>query len=175
MSFNDWYDGLSDAEKEGVLRHAITNKPRGRKLKEIMGCGKNEKTFDLDVVDGFVAEQAFLNLVTSGKAEVKRDFMVSETRNIAVEISCRGHPSGITTTQAPYWIHWLSGAQYQDEVAVLIATRRLRQIAHTCQCVPGGDDKAARVHLVNVKKLMASNDEIARFEKNRNNNPPRMF
>ena len=39
--------------------------------------------------------------------EVKEDFMCVDTGNVAVEYSCRGKPSGISTTEAEFYIYKL--------------------------------------------------------------------
>lgn len=152
---NKLYQSLDSSGKEEVIRFIINNKPRGRKLKDIMDLPVSVATFDLDIVDGQIGESAFLNIATSGKHEVKRDFKVSETGNIAVEISNNGNASGISSTKAPYWVYWLSGEEYKDEVAVVITASRLEKIALAFgRSVDGGDYGRSRMRLIPVRKLL---------------------
>lgn len=164
--FKEWFCKQTQKMQEDVIRFVVHNKPRGRKLKDIMGHDKTDITFDLDLVDGQAGEVAFLNIATSGKHEVKRDFKVSETGNIAIEISCRGRVSGIEATKSPYWVYWLSGEQFGDEVAIIITVARLKRIAKTCYLTRGGDDKASTMYLVPLKKLLLPDSEIERLKQN---------
>ena len=59
----------------------------------------------------------------TAKVEVKRDRLVSQTGNIAVEISLNGYPSGLTTSTADWWAFLLSGDKYKDEVFSLYRQR----------------------------------------------------
>lgn len=159
------YDTLDASEKEEAIRYILSNVPPGRKLRNIMPGNSTIAPFDLDLIDGQVGEHAFLNVATSGKHEVKRDFLVSETGNIAVEIECRGKPSGIAVTRSPYWVYWLSGQEYQDEVAVIITVERLKRIMETCYLTTGGDDSASVIWLIPIRKLLSNNSAISRFKK----------
>lgn len=149
------WENLDNSEKESVIRFIVNNKPPGRKLKDIMELPTTAAAFDLDIVDGQIGESAFLNIATSGKHEVKRDFKVSDTGNIAVEFSCNGKASGLGSTKSPYWVYWLSGQEYQDEVAVVITASRLEKIAMAFGMpVYGGDGNRSQMRLVPVRKLL---------------------
>jgi len=155
---------LSDEEKIDIVKFVVANKPSGAKLRDIMRGSTEAAPFDLDLIDGQVGEIAFLNLAMQGKIESKRDFAVSDTGNIALEFEYKGNPSCIATTKAPFWVYWLSGAEYEDEVAVVITVNRLRRIAALCRIVPGGDNKASRLYLIPVTKLLIPNRAIKRAE-----------
>jgi len=66
--------------------------------------------FDIDLDFGKIGEQKVLEIFEGdGTIEVKteRDTW-KKTGNIAIELSYRGKPSGLTTTNAKTWIHLLS-------------------------------------------------------------------
>lgn len=153
---------LDDDDKIAVVRFVIVNKPNGTKLRDIMEpVSIPEPAFDLDLIDGQIGEHAFLNIATSGKHEVKRDFKASETGNIAVELEYRGRASGLQATNSPYWVYWLSGQEYQDEVAIVITTARLRNISNAFGFITyGGDNQDSLLSLISIKKLLASAKEI---------------
>ena len=80
--------------------------------------------------------------------EVKSDRLTVQSGNIAVEYLCNGQESGITTTKADRWIHFVVGRPY----VLVIRTEKLRKILNnsTFRSVPGGDGKRARMYLVPV-------------------------
>lgn len=152
--FRRWYQGLNDAFKEDLIRITIAGRPRGRKLQDIVHIPKGAKGFDIDVVEADV-ELMIKNLLTDlDKIEVKDDFKVSETSNVAIEFECRGHPSGIATTEASHWFIMLDGMRYRKQVGILIETERLYEIARRCPIALGGDDQASRMYLVPVTRLL---------------------
>lgn len=52
------------------------------------------------------------------KIECKEDFQVGRTGNVAVEIECRGKPSGIEISQSDFWVYTL----HRDTKEVWIMT-----------------------------------------------------
>jgi hypothetical protein len=70
------------------------------------------------------------------KAEVKADFRSAETGNAAVEFESRGKPSGITVTQADYWVMNFSGEWYSIRVEKLLELIGQRKFFRE---VSGGD------------------------------------
>lgn len=154
------YEALTAEQKIDFLRHAIVHKPVDYRLRHILGEGSGERGFDLDFIDGILAEQ---KLVAVGrKTEVKHDFVVSETGNVAIETMYREQPSGLSATLSAWWFFWLGGAEYHDEVGVLIATRRLDRLILPFYETDGGDNKRARMRLVPCKELLRPDREIAR-------------
>lgn len=149
-------------EKVAVLRFAILKIPPGMKLRDLFDEEEVSRigAFDLDLPGGQVGEMAFLNIATSGKHEVKRDYEVSDTSNIAVELEYNGKPSCLSTTEAPYWVYWLSGQQYQDEIAVVITVARLRKLANLGHFTFGGDGEKSLLSIIDVRDLLRPNDWI---------------
>ena len=117
--------------------------------------------FDLDIIDGEEGEALVREILQGeGKIEVKRDFIVSNTGNVAVEYHSRGNPSGIAVTEADWWAFVLDGERYKSEVVILVRTARLKQLCRpylgTKKDVPGGDDNTSRMILLNVAELVSA-------------------
>ena len=71
---------------------------------------KNSK-FDIDLKYGQEREKKVVSLLDQdkNKLEVKteRDWW-AKTGNIAIEVECWGKPSGLSKTEADYWVHILA-------------------------------------------------------------------
>jgi hypothetical protein len=131
-----------------------------RVVKDILAlvrkAGKAESRWDINLSEGQIAEDTLANLLNcNGEAvEVKRDFSVSTTGNIAVEFMCGGRPSGISVTEADWWAFSLSGDYYNDEVIVLIKKKRLERLLLPSRIRKGGDNHKAELYLVRVEELV---------------------
>ena len=118
------------------------------------------KGFDIDLKFGKMGEE-FTSQVFEGnsKVEVKteRDIWV-RTGNVAIEMRCKGQPSGISTTDATVWIHLLSykgvikgGYLFKvDELKALI--KKLHKEGNL-KVVMGGDDNLSQMALLPRKEL----------------------
>ena len=117
-----------------------------------------EKRWDLDLPFGEIGECMAKAILLSQKVkvEVKRDEMVSETGNVAIEYECNGEKSGVAGTEAEWFVIVLSGEKYKDEVMVFIRTERLKQIAKTSYVknVIGGDGNRSKMLFVPVGQLL---------------------
>jgi hypothetical protein len=155
--FLSFFTRLATARQEEILHLVLTHKSEGRKLRDIAEIPHGEQGFDFDIVDGAGQEGAVQTLLTApDKCELKSDYTVSETQNVAIEFECRGKPSGISATEASHWALRLSGATYRGDVIVILDTRRLRYIAenHSCRITDGGDGGVAKMYLVPVTRLV---------------------
>ena len=68
------------------------------------------KKFDLDLEFGKIGEdftEALFSVNSMVEVKTERDIWKS-TGNIAIEIRCKGKPSGISTTESANWVHLLS-------------------------------------------------------------------
>lgn len=122
--------------------------------------------FDLDLLKGQVAEDLVEALLCGEMTvEVKRDYKVSQTGNVAIEGRYRGRNSGIVASTADWWAFTLSGDRYDDnggmpEVVVLIKRERLwrilraARVAGRLRIVAAGDDHAAKTALLPVADLL---------------------
>lgn len=162
-SIKAFYSFLDNGEKAEIIKHVILNGPQGMKLRDLFSEEELNRIggFDIDLISGQMGEIALLR---PGKYEVKRDFKASETGNVAIECECRGRPSGIATTQAHFWHIWLSGSEYQDEVAITITIDRLRRLAKISPHTYGGDDNVSLLYLVKVYDLVRPDKWIRKRE-----------
>lgn len=134
-------------------------------LRQVRKDGGAEKRWDINRVEGEIAEGSLMQLLEDDGAtvEVKRDFASARTGNIAVEGKCNDKDSGICATMAKWWAYVLDGAGYDGEVIVLIKTSRLRRLISRLKPISGGDRNASRMKLLPVmgllRKLEGKSDE----------------
>jgi hypothetical protein len=114
-------------------------------LKRVRKGGGAEKRWDVNRVEGELAETALAKLLDSDGTtiEVKREFLVSQTGNVTAEFACSGRPSGIATSAAEWWAYALDGDNYNGEVVVLIKKKRLERLLIPTRIVRGGDKNSA--------------------------------
>ncbi|MBC8452410.1 MAG: hypothetical protein H8D65_00975 [Spirochaetes bacterium] len=120
-------------------------------LDKLRENGKADNRFDINLAEGKYGEHVMANIIET--VEVKRDYVVSTTGNLAVEYYNHGKPSGISITEAEWWGFLLDGDEFQGEVAVLIKTSRLRKIIDKCKEITGGDNNKSHMKLLPLKKL----------------------
>ena len=121
------------------------------------------KGFDIDLEFGKMGEE-FTQKVFEGnsKVEVKTERDIWEkTGNIAIEMRCKGKPSGISTTESDVWIHLLSVnsvikggflfkvGELKDKIKKLHKSGGLK-------IVMGGDDNLSQMALLPIKDLFSS-------------------
>jgi len=113
--------------------------------------------FDIDLDFGKVGEKVVEEMFEGdGKIEVKTEREIWKTsKNIAIEIRCRGNLSGISTTTAKTWIHMLSGGGggFIFPVEELKKKIKKRQEEGKLQLTMGGDDNAAQLALLPIAEL----------------------
>ena len=118
------------------------------------------KGFDLDLEFGKMGEE-FTQKVFEGnsKVEVKteRDIWAT-TGNIAIEMRCKGVPSGVSTTEANVWIHLLAEngvikGGFLFKVDELKAKIKKLHNEGNLKMVMGGDDNASQMALLPIKEL----------------------
>ena len=118
------------------------------------------KGFDIDLKFGKMGEE-FTQQVFEGnsKVEVKTERDIWEkTGNIAIEMRCKGKPSGISTTESDVWIHLLSvnsviKGGFLFKVDQLKALIKKRHESGGLKIVMGGDDNASQMALLPIKEL----------------------
>ena len=118
------------------------------------------KGFDIDLEFGKMGEE-FVSEVLEGnsKVEVKTERDIwKKTGNIAIELRCKGKPSGVSTTESTVWIHLLAykGAieggflfkvdELKDKIKKLHNKGNLN-------LVMGGDDNASQMALLPIGEL----------------------
>jgi hypothetical protein len=123
-------------------------------LKLARKTGRADKRFDINIVEGQLAETELLTLLGDKTVEVKRDNAVSKTGNLAIEFMCRSKPSGIVSTIANWWAFALSGDKFNDEVIILVKTSRLKRMLGGIRTVFGGDGNKSEMFLLPLKNVV---------------------
>lgn len=125
--------------------------------------GWNPK-FDLDLKFGQQGEQWLRTLGAPGglKIEVKteRDQWFT-TGNLVFEYRCRGKPSGVSTTEADFWVQILSkdGVVYgmmgwpTAQLKAFLRAVVKRPGDYGARLVNGGDDKASEMVVIPISQL----------------------
>ena len=85
------------------------------------------------------------------KIEVKSDRQASKTGNLAIEYECNKKGSGITTTEADYWIYFIVHPD-RDE-CYKIPIDDLKNLVKDCRKVSGGDGMRSRMYLLHRTKI----------------------
>ncbi len=117
---------------------------------------KNSK-FDLDLAYGQDREKRVAAIFDADKFKVEvkteRDWWY-KTGNIAIEVESYGKPSGISVTEADYWVHILADGK-KDFCRLIFDTDTIRHLAknynHTMKNV--GDGKRSKVVLIPLAEL----------------------
>ena len=113
--------------------------------------------FDIDLDFGKVGEKVVEEMFEGdGTIEVKTERDIWKTsKNIAIEIRCRGKLSGISTTTAKTWIHMLDGGGggFIFPVKDLRDKIKKRKEDGKLRLVMGGDDDAAQLALLPIAEL----------------------
>jgi hypothetical protein len=117
---------------------------------------KYSSSFYYDLELGEQSETWLKELFADGrKIEVKTDLMADKTKNIYIEIYSRGKKSGLSTTQAEYWII------KTQNVAIIISTKTLKEIVRHCFSIngfkKGGDNDTSLGVLVPINLLFNEN------------------
>ena len=117
----------------------------------------SNNNFKYDLQFGQIREKRVAAILLNEKIEVKTERgKWSDTKNIAIERSCRGKPSGLASTEASYWLHILE----KDGIEIcsmLFRTDVLKQLLNSLenpQLVMGGDDNASELVLVSLLELV---------------------
>lgn len=134
----------------------LTDSDISELLRQLRKRSEAFKQWDVNLAEGKEAENNFRSLLGGDSTvEIKRDFACGKTGNIAVELSCRGEMSGITTSTADWWAYWLSGEGYNDEIIVVMKRERLQEVikSDTLKNVWGGDGGQSQLTLVPLARL----------------------
>ena len=118
------------------------------------------KGFDIDLEFGKMGEEFVSNVLEGNtKIEVKTERDIwKRTGNVAIEIRCKGKPSGLSTTESDVWIHLLSykgviEGGFLFKVGVLKDKIKELHKSGGLKMVMGGDDNASQMALLPIKEL----------------------
>jgi len=126
--------------------------------------------FRHDLRIGLMGELLLGKLLSNTTVEVKLDFGTYHTGNFYIEYASRGKPSGISTTEADYWVLIAAsekGCRHKDNEALMeeddilylitISTERLKMLCktkHERKGVPGGDENTSLGILIKAVDLL---------------------
>lgn len=79
--------------------------------------------------------------------EVKADRITQRTGNLCIEYECRGKPSGITTTTANYWVHFVVQGP-TEHTCYIIPTDIIRSIMNSYPSRNVGDGWKTKARLI---------------------------
>jgi hypothetical protein len=123
--------------------------------------------FDIDLNFGQIYEEKIRKLFEGeGSIEVKTERDIwADTGNIAIEIRSRGKPSGLSTTEAKWWIQVFT---VDEDVKFMLMFRvdNLRKavkylyINELAPKVNGGDDNTSELILVPLSTLLLLNKKF---------------
>lgn len=131
---------------------------------------KTNGDFKYDLALGQMGEGWIGRILSDKTIEVKFDFACYRTGNFYIEYESRGKKSGLSTTQADYWMliastesglrlkKNLSNIESSDVLyAILISTDRLKKVCrerHIRLNVKGGDSNTSTGLLIKAKDLL---------------------
>lgn len=115
---------------------------------------KHSSSFYYDLDFGEQGEDWLNELLRNGKkVEVKTDRMAHVTGNIYVEVYSRGKASGISTTQANYWIFIIEKKDY----SLIVSVEKLRDICRVMfqinGLIKGGDSDTSQGILIPINLI----------------------
>jgi len=123
----------------------------------------SDDRFDKDLTWGEIYEGTLRDVLRSkgGLIEVKTernggDKNWDKTGNIYIEYESRGKRSGISTTKANWWVHWLTVDSKVVGGYILpieYIKAKAREYYKLGKVVPGGDDNTSMGILIPIKEL----------------------
>ena len=120
----------------------------------------NDSKFDIDLKYGQIREELFADIMQGKElVEVKTERgQWKKTGNIAIEWQSRGKLSGIATTKADWWAHFLADGDKTEAVIMISVPELKRKIKSLkklgiAQDTRGGDDDTSRIVLLPLKHL----------------------
>ena len=116
----------------------------------------NAENFDIDLLRGLNGEVEALDILT-GKLEVKTDFKAYKTGNLAIEIESNGKPSGLSTTEANWWLFNIR-IPNNEPMLLIISRHRLRKLAqmhiHRGHGTMGGDKNLSKLVIIPISEVV---------------------
>jgi len=103
------------------------------------------------------------------KLELKEDFMTQKTNNVAIEFESRGRPSGISTSEAQFYIYTVPWDKKKTKDIVFVLVGNLKEFfsrGNGYRTVIGGDKGSnTKMYLVNYKKFCALGNKYTKMLK----------
>lgn len=156
VELDDWTDE-EDEELRRLLEKRLSVRRSSDHDLKFMANAK----YMSDILEGEGSEQRLAQIL-NGNVEVKTHRSVNHYKNVFVEVTDRGRPSGVMTSKAEWQAQVFEGEGYNGEVIVLIKTNRLKRITEKHWYVKGGD--ASMGAKVNRNSLLLSDEEIDKLK-----------
>ena len=142
-------------------RNALIKEEGGRWMPLTEGyCKGHDLKVEEDMLFGRIGEEFTRDLFEGNtKIEIKTERDIWEkTGNIAIEIRCKGKPSGLSTTESSVWIHLLSvnsviKGGFIFKVDQLKGKIKKLHESGNLKMVMGGDDNLSQMALLPIKEL----------------------
>lgn len=86
------------------------------------------------------------------KYEVKADRLTHKTGNIVIEFQCNGSPSGITATEADFWVYFVLESPQEYLYYYVIPVEFIKKMIldkKFHRCLSGGDGQRSHMYLFN--------------------------
>lgn len=156
------FSELSARKQHDFLRWAIENRrEHWGNLARQLGFENTGPTFDLNLADESILDERLRHILCGDDSfilcEVKGQPGATEHDRVFIETHSHGKPSSILVTQARWMILPLGGAEYQNEVILVIERERLKHLMLGGYHINGGDNGMAYGYVVSVKKLVEPN------------------
>lgn len=89
------------------------------------------------------------------KYEVKCDRLAAKTGNVAIEYECFNKPSGITTTQADYYVYFILNGQDYDLFVIPVNDIKeyIKNNSQKYKNVSGGDFSKSKMYLIKINEF----------------------
>jgi hypothetical protein len=122
----------------------------------------SDRKFDLQLSQALINERRLAEIFEQGrieKIELKSEtWQWEQTGNICIEFRCDGQPSGISTTEADYWVHELRRDD-QTLLYLMFPVDRLKCLAREAHKrgrwrSGAGDDGRFDVILLSLRDLL---------------------
>lgn len=140
-------EGWSD-EDESEFQRLLSKRMKLRR-----GTSGHDVKFAADMLKGEKGERQIVDAFST--AEIKTLYEVSRNGKVFVEFENYDKPSGISITDADYWIFLLEGKRYHGEVFVGIKTERLKRLVEPLDFDPlCGSHKASKGKRLNLPELL---------------------
>ena len=130
-------------------------------------CKTHDGSWEKSLLNGKLGEEFTRGIIEDPvKIEIKTEIAESweqpkkwpTTGNIAIEMRCKGKPSGLSTTKSSVWLHFLSvdgviKGGFVFKVDQLKAKIKKLHKDGKLKIVMGGDDNASQMALLPIKEL----------------------
>lgn len=116
-----------------------------------------DNKFDIDLEKAEIREKELRDILGKSKVEIKTDSIWKTSKNLAIEFRCRGKPSGISVSEAEYYVFILDVNGLTEGILiipiekVIVLARKYYKLGTK---VNGGDDNASEMVLVPIEEFV---------------------